>query len=501
MNELLSQLAFGFSVALKPMNALFAFCGCLVGTLVGVLPGIGPVATIAMLLPLTFYLDPVAGLIMLAGIFYGAQYGGSTTAILLNLPGEASSVMTCLDGHMMAKNGRAGPALTIAALGSFFAGCAVTLLMFVASPSLAKVARSFGAPEYFSLMVLGLVGAVVIARGSVIRALAMVLLGLLFGIVGTDPNSGRLRFTFGITSLMDGIDFVPIAIGLFGMGEIIANLGLPDRTAIVSGRVNLWPTGDDFRRAWPAMLRGTGVGALVGILPGGGATLGAFMAYIVEKKVAKDSSRLGTGVVEGVASPESANNAGAQSSFIPMLSLGIPGNATMAVMMAAMMIHGIQPGPQMITEKPDMFFGLIASMWVGNLMLLIINLPLIRLWVKFLQIPYRFLFIAILVFCTIGVYVVKNNAQDVYIAAGFALLSYFFIRYSCEPAPLVLGFVLGPLMEENLRRSLLMSGGDWLIFVQRPLSLGLLLFALVLILVLVIPVIRRTRRVAFEEEK
>ncbi|MCC7346146.1 MAG: tripartite tricarboxylate transporter permease, partial [Variibacter sp.] len=366
MQDLWSHLSLGFGVALSPTNLLVCLIGCLGGTLIGVLPGIGPVTTIALMLPVTFYLEPVAGLIMLAGIFYGAQYGGSTTAILVNMPGETSSVVTALDGYAMARQGRAGPALTAAALVSLFAGIVSTLVICLAAPPLAVIGKSFGAPEYCALMTLGLIGAIVISNGSVLKALAMVLLGLLLGIVGIDLNTGDGRFTFDWPTLMDGIDFVPISVGIFGLGEIIKNLREPDHRPVSNTKLKLWPTADDVRRAAPAALRGTTVGCIIGILPGGGAVLSSFMAYMLEKRVASDPSRLGNGAIEGVAAPEAANNAGAQTSFIPMLTLGIPGNAVMAVMVAALMIHGINPGPGVITDKPDLFWGVVASMFIGN---------------------------------------------------------------------------------------------------------------------------------------
>jgi TctA family transporter len=501
VEDFFGNLLLGFQVALTPINLGFALLGCLVGTLIGVLPGIGPVATVAMLLPLTFKLEPVSGLIMLAGIFYGAQYGGSTTAILVNLPGETSSVVTCLDGHQMARRGRAGAALAVAALGSFFAGCIATLLIALFSPPLAKVGMSFGAPEYFSLMLLGLVAAVVLAHGSIVKAIAMVVLGLLLGLVGTDGNTGGARFTFGTVVLSDGIGFVPLAVGVFGLGEIIANLTSPEkRRSLVQEKITtLWPTYEDFRMAWPAVLRGTGLGSILGVLPGGGATLSAFAAYVVEKKLAKDPSRFGKGAIEGVAGPESANNAGAQTSFIPMLTLGIPGNAVMALMIGALTIHGIQPGPQVMTERPGLFWGMVASMWIGNLMLVIINLPLIGMWVQLLKVPYRQLNLAILLFCAIGVYTVNNNVFEVMLTALFGVLGYIFIRLECEPAPLLLGFVLGPLMEENLRRAMKIAGGDPMIFVERPISLGLLIATGLLLLVVALPAIRGKREEVFQE--
>jgi putative tricarboxylic transport membrane protein len=501
--EVLHNLAIGFGVALTPANLGFAFVGVMVGTLIGVLPGIGPIATIAMLLPLTFHLEPISGLIMLAGIFYGAQYGGSTTAILVNLPGETSSVVTCIDGHQMARQGRAGAALAVAALSSFFAGSISTALIAGFAPPLARIGQSFGSPEYFSLMVVGLIAAVVLAHGSVLKAVAMIILGLLIGLVGTDGNTGGTRFTFGIRELTDGIDVATLAIGLFGVGEIITNLSQSQqsRSVITQKITRLWPTGDDFRRAWRAVLRGTALGSVLGVLPGGGATLSAFAAYALEKKSSKDPSRFGRGAVEGVAGPESANNAGAQTSFIPMLTLGIPGNAVMALMIGALMIHGIQPGPQIMSERPTLFWGMIASMWIGNLMLVIINLPLIGMWVQLLKVPYRFLYLSILLFCGIGVYTVNNSSAAVLLAAFFGVAGYVFYKLECEPAPLILGFVLGPLMEENLRRAMRISGGDPMIFVQRPISLGLLIAAFLLLLIVALPAIRSKREEVFQEQQ
>jgi TctA family transporter len=499
--ELLQHLGTGFAVALTPINLVFAFLGAMVGTLIGVLPGIGPIATIAMLLPLTFHLEPVSGLIMLAGIFYGAQYGGSTTAILVNLPGETSSVVTCIDGHQMARQGRAGAALAVAALGSFFAGSIATALIAAFAPPLASVGASFGAPEYFSLMLLGLIAAVVLAHGSVLKAVAMIVLGLLVGLVGTDGNTGGTRFTFGLTELIDGIDVATLAIGVFGVGEIISNLTQPqeERSVVTQKITRLWPTADDFRRAWPAVLRGTAIGSILGVLPGGGATLSAFAAYALEKKSSKTPSRFGRGAVEGVAAPESANNAGAQTSFIPMLTLGIPGNAVMALMIGALMIHGIQPGPQIMAERPTMFWGMVASMWLGNAMLLVINLPLIGMWVQLLKVPYRFLYLSILLFCGIGVYTVNNSPAAVLLAAFFGVVGFIFMRLQCEPAPMILGFVLGPLMEENLRRAMRISGGDPMIFLNRPISLGLLIAAVALLALVALPNIRSRREEAFQE--
>jgi TctA family transporter len=497
--ELLGNLALGFEVALTPQNLFFCFVGALVGTLIGVLPGLGPLATLAMLLPVTFYLPPVAALIMLAGIYYGAQYGGSTTAILVNLPGESSSVVTCLDGYQMARNGRAGAALAVAALGSLFAGTVATFVIALASPILGEFALSFLAAEYFSLMVLGLVGTIVLARGSMLKATAMALLGLFIGIIGTDVNSGHQRYTFNIPELSDGIGFVPVAMGLFAITEILINLEQKVRRNVSAVIGTLMPTREEARAAAPAVLRGTVVGSLLGVLPGGGAMLSSFAAYALEKKVARDPSRFGKGAIEGVAGPESANNAGAQTSFIPLLTLGIPSNPVMAIMVGAMMIHGIQPGPQVMTEQPKLFWGIIASMWVGNLMLVIINLPLVGIWVRLLMVPYRWMFPTILLLCSMGVYGVNNSWVEVGIMAGFGVIGYIFHKLGCEPAPLVLAMILGPLMEENLRRALLISRGDPMIFVERPISLGLLLVSLALVLAFVLPSMKRTRQEAFKE--
>jgi putative tricarboxylic transport membrane protein len=477
--ELLDHLSMGFGVAFTFQNLIYCFIGCLLGTLIGVLPGVGPVATIAMLLPATYALPPVAALIMLAGIYYGAQYGGSTTAILVNLPGESSSVVTVIDGYQMARKGRAGPALAAAGIGSFFAGCVGTLILAAFAPPLTEVAFKFGPAEYFSLMVLGLIGAVVLASGSLLKAVAMILLGLLMGLVGTDVNSGVARYSFDIPELTDGINFVVIAMGVFGYGEIIANLSKSDEdrevfTAKVQGPVP--HQAKDFKRMLPAMLRGTALGSSLGILPGGGALLSAFAAYTVEKKTKLHPGEVpfGQGNIRGVAAPESANNAGSQTSFIPLLTLGIPPNAVMALMVGAMTIHNIQPGPQVMTSNPELFWGLIASMWIGNLMLVILNLPLIGIWIKLLTVPYRWLFPAIVLFCAIGVYSTNNNTFDVWMVALFGFVGYLFIKLGCEPAPLLLGFILGPMMEENLRRALLLSRGDWSVFVTRPLSASLL---------------------------
>ena len=498
--DLLSHLALGFGVALTPVNLLYALVGALLGTLIGVLPGIGPVATIAMLLPTTYALEPVSALIMLAGIYYGAQYGGSTTSILMNMPGEAASVVTCLDGHQMARKGEAGAALTIAALGSFFAGTVATLLVAAVSTPLSSLALKFGPAEYFSLMVLGLIGAVVLAHGSLIKAIAMIVLGLLLGIVGTDVNSGVARFDFGIPELSDGIGVVVVAMGLFGFSEIILNLEMTEKRELITAKFKgFWLTKKQFQAAWPAVLRGTGLGSILGVLPGGGAMLSSFASYTIEKKIAKDPSQFGKGAIQGVAGPESANNAGAQTSFIPLLTLGIPENAVMSMMVGAMTIHNIQPGPQVMTSNPGLFWGLIASMWIGNLMLVVLNLPMIGIWIKLLTVPYRVLYPAILLFCAIGVYTVNNTSFDVMQTAFFGLIGVLFAKLECEPAPLLLGFVLGPMMEENLRRALLLSRGDPFVFMQRPISAGLLIAAVLLIILIGLPNIKRKREEAFQE--
>ncbi len=499
--DLIANLALGFQTILCPQNLLYCFLGVLIGTLIGVLPGIGPVQTIAILLPATFALPPVSALIMLAGIYYGAQYGGSTTSVLVNVPGEASSVVTCLDGYQMALQGRAGAALTVSALGSFVSGCFATLLLAVLAIPLSELAFKFGPAEYFSLMVFGLIGSTVFASGSLLKAVGMILFGLILGGVGTDVTSGIQRFSFGIPELADGIGFVPLAMGLFGISEIIKSLERKEKREIIKGKLSgFWLKRKDLKEAAPAVVRGTFIGSFLGILPGGGAILSSFMSYMVEKKVSRNPETFGKGNICGVASPESANNAGAQTSFIPLLTLGIPSNVIMAMMAGAMMIHGIQPGPRVINANPDLFWGVIASMWVGNLMLVILNLPLIGIWVKLLTVPYRVLYPAILLFCCIGIYSVNNNVFDIWLTAILGFLGYLFVKLECEPAPLILGFVLGPLMEENLRRGMLISRGDPSIFFTRPLSLAFLVMAFVLLVVIAVPAIRKKREEAFREE-
>ena len=501
--ELLSNLALGIETAFTLQNLMWCFLGVLLGTLIGVLPGIGPLATIAILLPITYKMaDPSTALIMLAGIYYGSQYGGSTTAILVNLPGESASVVTTLDGYQMARRGKAGLALATAALGSFFAGTVATFLIAAFAPPLAEVAFKFGPAEYFSLMVMGLIAAVVLAHGSFIKALAMVLLGLLLGLIGTDVNSGAARFTFGIPELIDGIDFAVIAMGLFGFSEIIYTLKAQEARELLKEKVtDLVPSKADVKRAAPAVLRGTALGSLLGILPGGGGILSSFASYAIEKKISKHPEEFGKGAIEGVAGPESANNAGAQTSFIPMLTLGIPTTPVMALMIAAMMIHNIQPGPQVMTSNPSLFWGLIVSMWVGNFFLVILNLPLIGMWIKLLQVPYRLLYPAILLFCCIGAYSLNNNVWDVVMIIPFAILGYYFKKWKCEPAPLLLGFILGEMMEEYLRRALTLSRGDWGVLFDRPLSATLLAITALLILLMLLPSIRKKREQAFEGEQ
>jgi putative tricarboxylic transport membrane protein len=500
--ELLHNLTIGFNTALSLQNVLYCFVGVLLGTLIGVLPGLGPVPTIAMLLPITYALTPVSALIMLAGIYYGAQYGGSTTSILVNLPGESSSIVTCLDGYQMARNGRAGAALAISALGSFFAGTIATLVVAGFAPPLSELALTFGPAEYFSLMVLGLIGAVVLARGSLIKAIGMIILGLLFGMVGMDVNSGVARYTLNVTELLDGINLVPLAMGLFAFSEILLNLEHTEKREVFTKKVSgLWLTKEEFLEAAPAVLRGTVLGSALGILPGGGAVLASFAAYTVEKKISRTPENFGRGAIAGVAGPESANNAGAQTSFIPMLTLGIPPNAVMALMVGAMTIHNIQPGPQVMTRNPELFWGLVASMWIGNLMLLVLNLPLIQIWIKLLLVPYRFLYPAILLFCAIGVYSVQNNTIDVLLTIPLGILGYVFMKLGCEPAPLMLGFILGPMMEENLRRTMLLSLGDPTVFFTRPLSAVLLLMAAALVVIVALPVISKKRETVFVEEE
>ncbi|MFC0341303.1 tripartite tricarboxylate transporter permease [Paracoccus niistensis] len=500
--DLLSNLAMGFSVASSIANLGFCLIGVILGTLIGVLPGIGATATIAMLLPITFQLEPVSSLIMLAGIYYGAQYGGSTTAILINMPGESSSAVTAIDGYQMARKGRAGTALATAAIGSFFAGSVATFLVALFAPPLTAVALQFGAAEYFSLMVLGLVMSVALAHGSVLKALAMVVLGLLLGIVGTDIYTGTPRFTMGITQFADGLNFVAVAIGVFGFAEILRNLEDEHEREVMTKNINrLFPSRDEFRQMAGPILRGTGIGSVLGILPGGGAILASFASYTMEKKLSKTPEEFGKGALAGVAGPESANNAGAQTSFIPLLTLGIPANPVMALMIGAMIIQGIVPGPSVVTDQPQLFWGIIASMWIGNLMLVVLNLPLIGLWVKLLTVPYYVLFPIIMAMSSIGVYSVNGNPYDLFAVAFFGLLGYIMSKLRFEPAPLLLGFVLGPLLEENLRRAMILSRGDPTTFVTRPISAGLLVVSLIVLVLVFLPQIRKQRDEVFTESE
>jgi putative tricarboxylic transport membrane protein len=498
--DLVHNLSLGMGVAVSLKNLGLCFLGCLIGSLVGVLPGVGPIATITILLPITFGIDPVGALIMLAGIYYGAQYGGSTTAILVNIPGEASAVVTTLDGHQMAKQGRAGAALGVAAIGSFFAGCVATLVISALAAPLTAMALLFGPADYFSLVVLGLMFAVVLARGSVTKAVAVILVGILLSTIGTDVETVEERLTFGWTEVADGLDISVIAMGMFGLAEILRNLETVQARGVVYAALgNLLPTREDLRQSAKPIARGTLVGSALGLLPGNGAVLGPFASYSLEKKLAKDPSRFGRGAIEGVAGPESANNAAAQTAFIPLLALGIPPNAVMALMVGAMTIHSIVPGPQIMTKQPDLFWGMIASMWLGNLMLLIINLPLIGLWVRLLKVPYRLLFPAIVLLSCIGIYSVHNSSVEVAMTAGFGLFGYALVKFGFEPAPMLLGFVLGRLMEEKLRLALILSRGSFSTFIDRPLSAIFLALTLLLIVVTVVPAVRRGRERAFSE--
>jgi putative tricarboxylic transport membrane protein len=498
--ELFDNLALGFSTAFTLTNLFYCLIGTILGTAVGVLPGLGPLATIAMLLPATFALPPVTSLIMLSGIYYGAQYGGSTTAILVNLPGESSSIVTALDGHAMARNGEAGKALATAALGSFFAGCAATLLLALFAPPLAVVALTFGPAEYFSLMVLGLVASVVLANGSVLKAVGMIVLGLLLGLIGLDVNSGIPRFTFGMPQLYDGVNFVVVAMGVFGLGEIIHNLEQGEARSIISRKIGgLMPTRADLKRIVAPVLRGTFLGSALGILPGGGAMLASFAAYALEKKVSPNRAQFGKGAIEGVAAPEAANNAGAQTSFVPMLTLGIPSNPVMALMVGAMVIQGIQPGPAVLTEQPTLFWGIVASMWIGNVFLVLLNLPLIGLWARMIMVPYHYLFPTILVFCAIGVFSLNNSSFDILLMVGFGFFGYLCAKLGMEPAPMLLGFIIGPMMEEYLRRALLLSRSDPTVFLQRPISASMLALAALLLVLVLLPSLQKKRAEAFQE--
>lgn len=498
----LDGLAIGLATALSWHNLLFALAGCLCGTLIGVLPGVGPLATMAMLLPVTSYFPAESALIMLAGVYYGAQYGGSTTAILVNLPGESSSAITCIDGHQMARAGRAGAALAVAALASFFAGCIATLVIAGFAEPLSRIAVSFKPADYFSLILFGLIGATVMSSGSILTSIAATLIGVLLGSVGTDLYTGVERFTLGIRPLAAGIDFVCLAIGVFGLAEIIANLtrGSTGQDLLQRPVTHRWPSPDDWRRAWPAAVRGTAVGSVLGVLPGGGASLGSFAAYAIERRVSRDPTRFGRGAVEGVAAPEAANNAAAQTSFIPMLTLGIPANAVMAVMIGALMIHGVVPGPDILVKRPDLAWGLIASMLVGNLMLLVINLPLIGLWVSLLRVPYSLMFPAIVLFCSIGAFSSGYSAFEVGLTAVLAIVGFLLVWFGCPPASLALGFILGPMLEEQFRRAMVFSRGDPTTFLTHPVSALFLAATALLAISVLLPALARVRRDAFADE-
>ena len=501
MPDLVHNLALGFSVAFSAQNILLCLIGCFVGTLIGVLPGIGPLATIAILLPITFHTEPVGSLIMLAGIYYGAQYGGSTTAILVNMPGEASSVMTTLDGHAMARQGLAGKALGIAAISSFAAGTFATLVVAALAIPLARFALSFGPGQYFALMILGLVLALVLAGGGLLKAFAMLVLGVLMALAGADMVTAQARLTFGLPQLYDGFDVAILAMGLFGIAEVLRNLDQTERRPSVRTTVGrLLPGRAELRQAAPAMIRGSLLGTMLGVLPGNGAVLAPFAAYSLEKSVAKEPERFGKGAIEGVASPEAANNAAAQTTFIPLLTLGIPSTAAMALMDGAMTLHGILPGPRVLNTHPDLFWGMVTSMWIGNAMLLIINLPLIGLWVRLLQVPYRLLFPMIVLVCCIGIYSVNQQPGDVIQVGLFGLAGYLFWKLKLEPAPLLLGFVLGRLLEDNLRRGLVLSRGSVVTFLSEPTTLVLLLVAALVLAGSIVPRMRSRRAALLADE-
>jgi putative tricarboxylic transport membrane protein len=491
--DLLQNLALGFSTAFAFDRLLACFIGVLIGTLVGVLPGIGPAAAISLLLPSTFHLDPTSGIIMLAGIYYGAMYGGSTTSILVNIPGEAASVVTCLDGYQMARKGRAGPALGISAMGSFIAGTLSVVGLMLVAPPLARFALSFGPPEYFSLIFCGLAILIYLASGSILKAVIMALAGLFLGIVGTDLITGNLRFTFGNITLMDGIGMVPVVMGLFGIAEVLDNLekSLKERTVFQATFANLLPNRKDWKRSLGPILRGSFVGFFLGILPGGGAIISSFTSYALEKRISRHPEEFGKGAIEGVAGPESANNAASSGAFIPLLTLGIPANVVMAIVLGALLTHGIQPGPLLLVRNADLFWGVVTSMYIGNAMLLILNLPLIGLWVRLLRIPYSILFPLILLFCLIGAYSVNNNSEEVVIMIFFGVLGYLMRKFDYEAAPLIFALVLSPLFENALRQSLLMSGGSFAIFFSRPISLIFMLTGITLFVLPLLPFVKR----------
>jgi putative tricarboxylic transport membrane protein len=469
--EILNSLMEGFRITLSPTNFLFCFLGVVIGTLIGVLPGIGPTGTVALLLPITFYASPVSAIILLAGIYYGSMYGGSTTSILVNIPGEAASVVTCLDGYQMAQKGRAGAALGISAFGSFIAGTLGLIGLTVLAVPLANTALKIGPPEYFALMCLGLVMLIFLARGSMIKSLIMATFGLGLSYIGIDAITGKPRFAFGIAELWDGVGLVPLAMGLFGISEVLLKVGEIFRRVVVDARIKgLLPNIQDWKNATPSILRGSLLGFLLGVLPGGGVVIASFVSYTIEKRVSKYPEKFGTGVIQGVAGPESANNAASSGAFIPLFSLGIPSNSVIAILLGALILHGIRPGPSLIQDHPDLFWGTIASMYVGNVLLLILNLPLIGVWVRILKIPYAVLFPLILLFCIIGTFSLSNNLFDVFLMILFGIMGYFFRRLQYEVAPLILAFVLGPMLELNLRQSLIISNGSFAIFFQRPIS-------------------------------
>ncbi len=499
MNEILGMfqgLANGFGIAFTLTNLIFALIGAVLGTIVGILPGLGPAATISLLLPLSFKIgSPVTSIIMMAGIFYGAMYGGSTTSILVNIPGEAASVVTCIDGYQMALKGRAGPALGMAAIGSFIAGTIGVIGLTFVAPPLAEFALKFGPPEYFALTLLGLLMATLLGGTSIVKGLIMVVLGLLLGSVGLDPISGAVRFTWGFFMLQEGVDFVTLAMGLFGIGEILINLEKELTTELITRKItHLWPTLRDWAESKWAVLRGSLIGFFIGILPGGGAVISSLVSYAVEKKVSKHPEEFGKGAIQGVAGPESANNSAASASFIPLLTLGIPGNASIAMIFAALLIQGVQPGPFLITEHPDVFWGVVASMYIGNAMLLILNLPMVGLWVQLLRVPYAILAPIIVLFCCVGVYSVRNTVFDIWVMGIFGVIGYFFRKVDLEPGPLILAFVLGPILERSLRQALLISAGSPIIFFKRPISGTIMGFLLLFILFQILAKFRRPKR-------
>jgi putative tricarboxylic transport membrane protein len=496
--DVMHNMLFGFQVALQPINLMYCFMGTLIGTLVGVLPGLGPAAAIALLLPSTFHTTPVSATIMLAGIYYGAMYGGSTTSILVNIPGEAASVVTCLDGHQMALKGRAGPALGIAAFGSFIAGTFGVIALSITGPLLSGVALRFGPPEYFAMMIVGITVLTYLSSGSMLKSLLMAAVGLILGGVGMDAISGKYRFTYGLQVLADGVGLVPVVMGLFGITEVLENLETEIKRDIVATKFkNLFPTLQDWKDSAGPIGRGTILGFFLGLVPGGGAIIASFASYAIEKKVAKHPEEFGHGAIQGVAGPESANNSAASGNFIPLLTLGIPCNAVMAILLGALMIHGLQPGPLLMVKAPDLFWGTIVSMYIGNVMLLVLNLPLIGLWVKVLKVPYYLLYPLILLFCLIGAYSLNNSVGDVVVMLVFGIVGYLMRKFRYDGAPLVLALVLGPMLEEAFRQSLMLSKGDFSIFISRPLSLA---FLVVAALLFIIPIVTQRKKLATLEE-